>query len=751
VIARARLKSGSPAALCLCALLAFRASAQDSEPPAPQPAPAPALDAGSQPAAADEHEEAPIPEVFHAVVAATREDAAITGGTATVVSRERLEELPGGDTQTVAQVVEMQPGTVADSFGSSIHVRGADGAILYVVDGIPMFAPAVGTKAQLLDTLPTRLVQNLQVFTGGFPVDYSYALGGVVNITTRRPAETPTGEVQLTYGSYNLTDLAANYSQSIGKLSIIASGDFVSTARGLDTPDAIDVLHDNRRGGNGFIKSDYQLDSKNRLSLVASYQQDHFQIPIDATMLPLSDAPPGATRGNDVYGNPSPQFVPYDANPTDTESTLFASLSYLHTGDVSTQVSLFERQVQESYDCDPAGSLGASADPGSVCSSFTRNAFHTGGLANASWHWLGGDWKAGVQLDDQHSTLRYSLFTRNDSSPSGGADPAATLAGGDNINTLSAGAFVEDRIELGALTLLPGFRFDTQSTNFRDSNEPSIFLSGPSGRLGASYAFNDRVLLHAFAGYLWESPVNYDAPVIAQILIPSLAGQTLPVDLKPATSWSTELGITVHPTGGLTVGLTGWGRWTHNMLDHQNIGASDLWASFNWDQGRAWGGDLYANGEIAKFASGRFVLEGFGNLSGQQAQQLDITTQQFLFGPDDIAASHAWSVMDHVQFWTVNVGLLFHDAAKNNNVSVHLNYGSGFHTGIATNETVPEHTTVDLTASHVFELPGRPELAFDAFNLFNDIYAYRLGTGFFGNSQYAALRHFDVRLIIHLG
>ena len=688
--------------------------------------------------------------LLHATVIGVREDPTVTGASATRVTRERLQALPGGDNQTIAEIIEMQPGTVADSFGSNVHVRGADGAILYVLDGIPILPSALGTKGQLLDTLPTRLVQNLEVLTGGFPVEYGNALGGVVNVTTRRATENPTGELALTYGSYNLMNLAANFSQAVGRFSFIASGNLLSTSRGLDTPDAVAVLHDYRGSGNGFLKADYQLASTDKLSLVVSYLRDHYQIPIDPTMLPLSDAPPGAGRGNDMYGDGPPPFVPYDANPTNEEHTLFSSLTYLHTGQVTTQLSIFEHNVYEGYDCDPSGTLGATADPRSVCSSFTRNAFHTGGLGSASWHMLGGSWKAGMQLDDQHSTLRYSVFSREDSSAAGGADPLSTQSGGDNINTLSAGIYVEDRIELGRLTLMPGLRYDLQRTTFAHANEPPVFLSGPSARLGASYAVSESVLFHAFAGYLWETPVNYDAPVIGQILVPGLAGRTLPVDIKPASSISAELGLAVHPIPSLTIGLDGWGRWTHNMLDHQNIGASDLWASFNWDQGRAWGGDLYATGQLAKY-DGCFVLDAFGNVSVQRAQQLDITTQQFLFSADDLAGSRQWTLMDHVQNWTANAGLLLHDWNKHNNASVRLNYGSGFHTGIANNETVPEHTTVDLTASHIFDAPGRPEVAFDVFNLFNDLYAYRIGTGFFGNSQFGALRRFDIRLIVHLG
>ncbi len=68
-----------------------------------------------------------------------------------------------------------------------------------------------------------------------------------------------------------------------------------------------------------------------------------------------------------------------------------------------------------------------------------------------------------------------------------------------------------------------------------------------------------------------------------------------------------------------------------------------------------------------------------------------------------------------MQFWTTNVGLLLHDAERLNNLSVRVNYGSGFHTGVATNELLPEHTTVDATLSRTFKVPGRPEVAFDVF------------------------------------
>ena len=210
-------------------------------------------------------EEGATSPLYRTNVIGDRPDPNLFGSSAETMPRDQIEALPGGDTQPVTNLVAMEPGVHMDSFGSNLHVRGNDGALLYVLDGIPMVSPSVGTVGQLLNTVPTRLIQNLEIYTGGFPVEYSYSLAGVADIRTRRATETPTGELQLTYGTYNEVDLAANYSQQMGKFSLIASGDYVSTTRGLDTPDAIDVLHDYRQLATASSRRDYEFDSQNRL------------------------------------------------------------------------------------------------------------------------------------------------------------------------------------------------------------------------------------------------------------------------------------------------------------------------------------------------------------------------------------------------------------------------------------------------------------------------------------------------------
>ena len=91
------------------------------------------------------------------------------GASVSVVSRETVQSLPGGDSQPLSRVLATQPGVVADTFGFGLHVRGADGGLLYVVDGVPLLAAPLGQWGSTVGFLPTRLVQSVRFLTGGFP------------------------------------------------------------------------------------------------------------------------------------------------------------------------------------------------------------------------------------------------------------------------------------------------------------------------------------------------------------------------------------------------------------------------------------------------------------------------------------------------------------------------------------------------------------------------------------------------------
>ena len=675
-------------------------------------------------------------------------DRAFAGGRAgssvSVVSRNEIKALPGGDAQTLTQVVLTQPGFAPDSFGPDgvLHIRGAEAGVLYVVDGVPI--PG-GLAGQFADIISTPIVQCLRMLTGGIPVEYGPNSGGVIDVATRRGTGTPEGEFQIVYGSYQRVQPSVWYSQALGKADLFVEGTILSTQRGLDSPAASPILHDALLSGHAFTKVDYRPGTYDRIEALARVSQNAFQLPIDPTLLPLSDAPAGATRGADRYGNVPPVFVPYNANPTEVERDLFVAISYSHAfAGGSLQVSPYVRSSYGDLDCDAGESLGATADPGTVCSNVARRLVHAG--QHVALTWTAGEaqsWKAGFSIDDAQSRVAYTQFTRDDGSPVGGLNTALTVSGRDDTNILLGGAFIQDQITLGRATFLPGLRADIQNASFAGTEQPNLMLAGPSVRLGFSFALSDELLLHAFAGYLWQPPSAVDAAVAARVLVPSLAGQSVPNDLKAERDEYGEVGLSYRLPRRFAANLTAYGRYSQGQLDVLTVGSTNLFEEYNYAKGRAAGAELAIRGSANRF------LSGFGNVSGNLAQGQGVDSVRFLFAPSQLAYG-GWRILDHVQSWSANAGIDLHDESERSHLSVQFQYGSGLRTGADNNQTVPGHATWNLALRHRFDVPMHPEVAVDVLNVFDTVYAVRIANGFVG-SAYGPLRQVDVRLTVPFG
>jgi hypothetical protein len=566
----------------------------------------------------------------------------------------------------------------------------------------------------------------------------------VVDIQTRRPAGAPSGDAQLLYGTYNQIQAQANYGGDFGPVSAVVAGSIGTSDRGLDPPAASPILHDQLHAGNAFLRLDDKVSSQDRLELLAIYTQSHYQIPIDPTLQPLSDAPPGAVRGTDRYGNTQPSFVPADANPTELQRDLFTALSWFHDFGprAQLQVAPFARFEESNLICDTAGQLGPTADPGQTCSDVDHKVVQGGGLVNQTLGLGAHNFKAGGIVTVQHSTVHYSEFTRDDASPSGGADPALTISGEDDINLVLAGVYVQDRIELGKLTLFPGLRLDVQDARLLGTGQAKT-LWGPSFRFGASYAFTDAVVGHAFVGHLWQPP-TYDAPTAARALGLVPVGSPIPFDLRAESDDYAEVGIAVRVLRQLTLSLTPWGRLSRYTLDDNEVGDTALTADYNYNKGRAAGVDVAANLVAGKH------LNGFANATFEVAQGSGIASAHYLFTPEQLAFTGYQSV-DNAQLVSANVGLDGSDDSGATHLSGLLTVGSGLRTGPTNQATLPASAVLDLTLRHRFDVPLHPELALDVRNVFNVVYAYRIATGSLAGSAYGALREIILRLIVPLG
>ena len=329
----------------------------------------------------------------------------------------------------------------------------------------------------------------------------------------------------------------------------------------------------------------------------------------------------------------------------------------------------------------------------------TRDDLHEGASLNLSW-WRGTrhTWKAGATVDFTQSHVNYATYTRNDASPAGGPDASKTIRGEDVTQGVLAGAYLQDRISFGKWTVFPGVRVDVEHADFLNSNEPSLLLAGPGGRVGVSYSATEHFIVHAFAGYQTLLPTStIDATVAARILIPSLADRRLAVDLKAEQDYLAEVGVTDRLWDALTVGFTLWGRLATDPLDRQNVGNTNLVATYNYAQGRGLGVDTWCNAKLGK------LFNAFANLSWQTAQARGIDSETFLFTHDQLTSTQ-WEMIDDVQWWTLNAGGDLHDAEGKTHVSSLVQYGSGLRAGPLSNQTVPPHVTMDVTLRHRFDL-----------------------------------------------
>jgi len=655
-----------------------------------------------------------------------------TTSSATQVQREDIESRPRGDSASVNEILASQPGFVFDALGQ-IYVRGNHANIQYQLDGVPLPDTVSGLFGQFLTA---RLLENMEVISGGLPAEYGQRLSAVVNLNSRRPAPEGEGRLDLLYGSFDTVSPGGFWGQKLGSVTYLVGGSLNWTDRGLDPPNPTTYLNDKAQQGRVFAKVDVDLNDRDHLSTLISYSHDRFQIPIDPTLIP------GNTQ-EDEFGNPPPPYFPSDTQQTETESDLFGILSYRHDFDASRslRIASYVRHSAAKFFGDPQHALGSTQtclDPTDQdscpgVSNVNRRADHVG-LVTDYLQRLGDQHtlKFGLSVDQLWGNTAYDAYQRVLVPP---PDFQRTGQGADQPMATTGGAYAQDRYTVGKLTLTGGLRVDFQSAT-PGAGAPRATDVGVSPRIGAAWAFTPDLVAHAFFGLLWIPPSVTDAAAGARLSQGVAPGQPIPYDVRPEKDRYAEVGLKARIIRPLTLGLTLWGRLSTDQLDETEIGNTGITTPYNFAEGRAAGIEATLDWVITQ------RLTAFGNVSFGTAQGKGISTAKYLFDAADLANTD-WQTLDHSQTWTANAGANYRDGPTL--VTVQLAYGSGLRTGADNQSHVPGWVRVDLTLAHDFlDLPLRPTLAIDLVNLFDAQYAYRLGNGFNG-SHWAPGRSVYVR------
>jgi vitamin B12 transporter len=177
--------------------------------------------------------ESPSTQLDPVVVTATREETPISAlsSSVSVITREDIERLQSND---LADLLRGIPGIDVTRSGgpgapASVFIRGAESNhTLFLIDGV-RYTTETFYNAQIQNLTP-EAIERIEIVKGPRSALWgSDAVGGVVNIITRRAANGISGDASLRGGSYGTRDLAGRvgYGGSLGRASLsLQSQDF---------------------------------------------------------------------------------------------------------------------------------------------------------------------------------------------------------------------------------------------------------------------------------------------------------------------------------------------------------------------------------------------------------------------------------------------------------------------------------------------------------------------------------------------
>ena len=101
----------------------------------------------------------------------------------TTITRALIDKLPSGTSFT--SLLKISPGTRPEPLSGGFQVDGASGSEnTFIIDGQPVENFRTGTLNGV-NNIPTSLVSELQIKTGGFEAEHGGASGGVISVATK--------------------------------------------------------------------------------------------------------------------------------------------------------------------------------------------------------------------------------------------------------------------------------------------------------------------------------------------------------------------------------------------------------------------------------------------------------------------------------------------------------------------------------------------------------------------------------------
>ena len=493
------------------------------------------------------------------------------------------------------------PGVVADSNGF-FHSLGDHAQSSIALDNQPISdqsSKAFSTQP------PLSAIQSLEVITGATPAEYGDKTSLVINAITHSGLgqKKPTGSLQMQYGKFGELNPEATLGFGATKVGNFTAFNFERSGRFLDAPEFA-VLHDEGKALSIFDRLDYSPTTKDALHLNVLLARNRFQIP--------------NTYDQQALGQDQRQLV----------RSLNIAPGYVHIFSPSTVLT-----VNPYYRLDQIWYY-PSADPFSdqtTTLSQQRRLTNTGLRADIAYTKGKHNAKFGVQASHTFLTeaFQFGITDPNFNDPKNdtflpGLLPFDLTRGGrlftfnGHTDVKQVAAYAQDAINLGALTLSAGVRFDNYAGISKDH------LWQP--RLGVSYHFKPaNTVLRASYSRSLETPYNenliFSSAAGGGGLADGILGDATAQPLKPGRRHQFNVGVQQGVGKHIVIDADYFWKRTRNAYDFSVILNTPVTFPISWNLAKIDGVSMRVNlsdykGLSAFFAAGHTRARYFPPESG---------------------------------------------------------------------------------------------------------------------------------------
>ncbi len=628
------------------------------------------------------------------------------GASVTTIGKAQVDTLPQGDQTPFDRVVLQLPGVSQDSAASGdFHVRNEHANVQYRINGI-LLPDGVSGFSQVLDS---SFIRTVSLIDGALPAEYGLHTAGLLDITTRNGADNP-GTVVTGYGGTFRTIIPTIETSGVaGTWDYFLTARFVSNDIGIESATPThDPVHDSSRQGQYFAYASTPLGDSSRFVFMSGASTAHYQIPNSIGVAPAFTA----------FG--VSDFDSTQLNENQVEHSIFNILALQTTiGALDSQLSYFQRYSTLHYIPDEVGDLVFNG----VASDVTRTS-----LVN------------GIQNDNayrfsERQTIRFgSTFQVEQAQALNGSTVEPLDAAGNPIDApfglfdaerrtgLVGSVYAQDEYKLTRqLTLNVGLRYDAM--------DEYVTADQLSPRVSLVYTPTAATVFHAgYSRYFTPPELALSAPTPLVPFANTTGAPAVTQDdpVKPERSHFFDVGVTQQVTPKLAAAVDGYYKIAKNLIDDGQFGQAYVLTAFNYDHAYNEGVELKLN-----YSDGGF--HAYGNLSAAVQKAKEITSNQYLQDPDELAyIANNYIYTDHAQLITASAGASYRYAPTATTLTTDVIYGNGLRDGFANTGRVPDYASWNLGFLQDFKLSplAKPTtFRFAVVNVLDHTYEIRDGSG----------------------